>query len=52
VGHDWTLRFQPIADALAELPASDLILDSEAVVSDSRGVPDFGLLHAALTAGR
>ena len=31
-GVDWTLRFQPIADALATLPAKDLILDGEAVV--------------------
>src|SRR5918995_2197846 len=51
-GHDWTRRFQPIADALAALPAQDLILDGEAVVADSRGVPDFGLLHADLAAGR
>ena len=51
-GYDWTLRFQPIADALATLPANDLILDGEAVVADSRGVPDFGLLHADLAAGR
>jgi bifunctional non-homologous end joining protein LigD len=28
-GYDWTLRFQPIADALAALPAKDLILDGE-----------------------
>jgi bifunctional non-homologous end joining protein LigD len=51
-GHDWTRRFQPIADALAKLPAADLILDGEAVVADSRGMPDFGLLHADLAAGR
>jgi bifunctional non-homologous end joining protein LigD len=51
-GYDWTLRFQPIADALAALPANELILDGEAVVADSRGVPDFGLLHADLAAGR
>ena len=51
-GYDWTLRFQPIADALATLSAKDLILDGEAVVADSRGVPDFGLLHADLAAGR
>jgi hypothetical protein len=51
-GYDWTQRFQPIADALATLPADDLILDGEAVVADSRGVPDFGLLHADLAAGR
>jgi bifunctional non-homologous end joining protein LigD len=51
-GYDWTLRFKPIADALATLPANDLILDGEAVVADSRGVPDFGLLHADFAAGR
>jgi hypothetical protein len=51
-GHDWTQRLQPIADALATLPATDLILDGGAVVAGSRGIPDFGLLHAALAAGR
>jgi bifunctional non-homologous end joining protein LigD len=50
-GYDWTLRFQPIADALAAPPANELILDGEAVVADSRGLPDFGLLHADLAAG-
>jgi bifunctional non-homologous end joining protein LigD len=50
--YDWTLRFQPIAEALATVPAGDLILDGEAVVADSRGMPDFGLLHADLAAGR
>jgi bifunctional non-homologous end joining protein LigD len=51
-GHDWTVRFQTIADALTQLPATDLILDGEAVVADSRGIPDFGLLHADLAGGR
>src|SRR5687768_1213866 len=51
-GYDWTRRFQTIADALRALPADDVILDGEAVVADSRGVPDFGLLHADLAAGR
>jgi len=51
-GYDWTQRFQPIAVALATLPADNLILDGEAVVAGSRGVPDFGLLHADLAAGR
>jgi ATP-dependent DNA ligase len=46
------LRFRSIADALAALPAKDLILDGEAVVADSRGVPMFWLLHPALAAGR
>jgi bifunctional non-homologous end joining protein LigD len=51
-GYDWTQRFQPIAEALAALSANDLILDGEAVVADARGIPDFGLLHADLAAGR
>jgi ATP-dependent DNA ligase len=46
------VRFQTIADALTRLPVMDLILDGEAVVADSRGIPDFGLLHADLAAGR
>jgi bifunctional non-homologous end joining protein LigD len=50
--YDWTRRFQTIADALTALPSKDLILDGEAVVADSRGVPDFGLLHAHLAARR
>jgi ATP-dependent DNA ligase len=48
--YDWTLRFRTIADALAALPAQDIILDGEAVVADSRGIPDFGLLDADLAA--
>jgi bifunctional non-homologous end joining protein LigD len=51
-GYDWTRRYRTIADALATLPANDLILDGEAVVADSRAVPDFGLLHADLATGR
>jgi ATP-dependent DNA ligase len=31
---------------------ADLILDGEVVVADSRGIPDFGLLHADLAVGR
>ena len=50
-GYDWTLRIRSI-DAVAALPAKDLILDGEAVVVDSRGIPDFGLLHADLAGGR
>jgi len=49
-GHDWTLRFRTIADALATLAAKDLILDGEAKVAESRGIPVFGLLHADLAA--
>jgi bifunctional non-homologous end joining protein LigD len=48
-GHDWTQRFQPISDALAALPANDLILDGEAVVADARG--DARLRAAACRSG-
>jgi hypothetical protein len=50
--YDWTLRFRTIADALATLPADSVILDGEVVVADSRGIPNFALLHADLAAGR
>jgi bifunctional non-homologous end joining protein LigD len=51
-GYDWTSRFAPLAAAIAQLPADELVLDGEAVVPDARGVPDFALLHADLAAGR
>jgi bifunctional non-homologous end joining protein LigD len=51
-GYDWTQHFQPIVDALAALPAHDLMLDGEALVANSRRVPDFKLLHADLAADR
>jgi bifunctional non-homologous end joining protein LigD len=50
--YDWTLRFRTIAEALATPPTDDLILDGEAVVADSCGMPALGLLHADLAAGR
>ena len=40
-GYDWTLRIRSI-DAVAALPAKDLILDGEAVVVDSRGIRILG----------
>ena len=51
-GYDWTRRYRTVTDGLATLPANDLILDGEAVVTDLRGIPDFGLLHADLAAAR
>jgi bifunctional non-homologous end joining protein LigD len=47
-GHDWTHRFPAIAAAAAELPASSLILDGEAVMLDERGASDFGALQKSL----
>ena len=51
-GHDWTLRFRPIVDALSTLPAKDLIVDGEAVVVASHANSGFELLHADLAGGR
>ena len=50
-GHDFTLRFLPIAIMLAELPARFVVLDGEIVASDAAGRPDFGALHRRRTAG-
>jgi bifunctional non-homologous end joining protein LigD len=44
-GYDWTQHFLPIAEALKQLPARQLILDGEIVVMDARGVADFHLLQ-------
>lgn len=49
-GLDWSDRFAAIAASAGALP--DCILDGEAVVMDSRGLPDFPALQAALAAGR
>ncbi|MBC2887696.1 ATP-dependent DNA ligase [Ochrobactrum sp. CM-21-5] len=47
-GHDWTPRFDHIAQAAQELGHSSLILDGEAVVLDEKGRSDFGALQQAL----
>src|SRR6478736_4401596 len=46
-GHDWTDRFPSIADAARALHRT-MILDSEAVVLNEEGRPDFGMLQQAL----
>jgi bifunctional non-homologous end joining protein LigD len=48
-GLDWTARFQPIADTLAKLNASDAYIDGEVVVLDETGVSSFVLLQDALS---
>jgi bifunctional non-homologous end joining protein LigD len=48
-GLDWTARFQPIADALAKLRASDAYIDGEVVVLDEGGVSSFASLQDALS---
>jgi bifunctional non-homologous end joining protein LigD len=50
--HDWTERWQPIADELARLPVSSAIVDGEVVVELEGGRTDFGALQTDLGAGR
>jgi bifunctional non-homologous end joining protein LigD len=51
-GKDWTDRWRPVADAVAALPASRLMLDGEVVVLDAAGRPSFQALQDELAAGR
>jgi bifunctional non-homologous end joining protein LigD len=50
-GLDWTPKFPPIASALADLKATDAVLDMEAVVLDEQGKSGFQALQAALGEG-
>lgn len=47
-GHDWTDKFQAIADGLKGLRVNTAILDGEAVVLDEHGRSDFQALQAML----
>src|SRR4029077_15640973 len=49
---DWTPRFKPIADAVAELPAETALLDGELVVENDKGISSFSLLQTDLKDGR
>jgi bifunctional non-homologous end joining protein LigD len=51
-GLDWTKKFQPIADAIAKLRASNAIIDGEIVVDVGNGISDFSTLQADLSSGR
>jgi bifunctional non-homologous end joining protein LigD len=44
---DWTDKFHPVADALADLPADTALIDGEVVV-EKNGVSDFSALQDAL----
>lgn len=48
-GLDWTAKFPALAQAAKALP--DCILDGEAVVMNSQGIPDFSALQDALSEG-
>ena len=48
---DWTDKFQPVADALAELPLESAMIDGEVVVEEN-GLSDFSALQDALKTGK
>jgi bifunctional non-homologous end joining protein LigD len=43
--NDWTERFRPIADAIAQVPARECVVDGEACVVDENGRPSFHALQ-------
>jgi bifunctional non-homologous end joining protein LigD len=51
-GNDWTAKFSKQVKALDQLDIDNAWLDGEAVVLDSRGLPDFQALQNAFDVGR
>ncbi|MEJ0012680.1 MAG: DNA ligase D [Bauldia sp.] len=51
-GLDWTDKFRPIVQPLADLPCRSALLDGEAVVQDDSGKSDFGRLQNAIAEGK
>ena len=51
-GHDWTHRMSAIAEALAQIPANNLVVDGEVIVPDEEGRGNFSALESALGEGR
>ncbi|RWG50504.1 MAG: ATP-dependent DNA ligase [Mesorhizobium sp.] len=49
--HDWTVKFPTIVAAVAELDATDAIIDGEAFVADDKGLSHFSSLQRALGRG-
>ncbi len=49
---DWTERFPSIAEALAELPVAQALLDGEIVSAGDNGIASFSLLQQDLSEGR
>jgi bifunctional non-homologous end joining protein LigD len=50
-GHDWTDRFQLIAQSVAKLGVRECVLDGEACVVDNHGRPSFAKLQEWLGGG-
>ncbi|HXO20471.1 MAG TPA: DNA ligase D, partial [Thermoanaerobaculia bacterium] len=51
-GKDWSDHFPPVADAAAELPVGDALLDGEVVVLEPDGRSSFQALQNALSENR
>src|SRR3954454_18709523 len=51
-GYDWTGRFGPLVNEIAELPVDEAILDGEVVAVDAKGRPDDAMLQADLAKRR
>jgi bifunctional non-homologous end joining protein LigD len=51
-GKDWSDRFRPVAEAAANLPVRQALLDGEVVVLEADGRTSFQALQNALTGGR
>ena len=50
-GHDWTDRFEPVAEALPELACDSALLDGEVVVPGAAAGSQFSALQTALSKG-
>ena len=51
-GLDWTDKFRPIVQPLADLPCKSALIDGEAMVLDSDGKSNFGKLQNAIAEGK
>ncbi len=50
-GHDWTEKYQPVAEFLSQLPCKSALIDGEICVQTPTGATSFGLLQDALAEG-
>ncbi len=50
-GHDWTERYQSVADALQDIGLKSALIDGEVVVQDGQGKTSFPALQDALATG-
>ena len=50
-GKDWTDKFRPLADALAQLDLPSCLIDGEIIAPDANGNPDFSQLQSVLKRG-